>query len=98
MEDLFEETDIVNVEYYNGIKSMVNCPICLNIIKDPVQCEKCQNNFCSDCVKSVPQCPFRCENSNYNPSLSCKRLLSELKIKCKCGKECGFDFIKKHKD
>ena len=36
-EDLFDEKDIVNQEYYNGIKHLINCSICLNIVKDPVQ-------------------------------------------------------------
>ncbi len=97
-EPFFEEQDIVNQEYYKGIKSMVNCPICLNIIEDPVQCDKCQHYFCSECIKQLNKCPFRCENNSYIPSLNCKNLLSELKIKCKCGKEFGYDFIKKHKE
>ena len=46
MVDLFEEKDIVNKEYYEGVKDKINCSICLNIIKDPVQCDKCQKFFC----------------------------------------------------
>jgi len=45
MVDLFEEKDIVNKEYYEGVKDKINCSICLNIIKDPVQCDKCQKFF-----------------------------------------------------
>ena len=94
---LFDEIDIVNQEYYKGIKSMVNCLICLNVIKDPVQCDKCQHYYCSNCVKNLSQCPLRCSENKYIPSLPCKQLLSELKIKCKCGKVIEYDFLKKHK-
>ena len=94
---LFEEIDIVNQEYYKGIKPMVNCLICLNIIEDPVQCDKCQHFYCSNCIKDLNQCPLRCSQNKYIPSLACKQLLSELKIKCKCGKVVEYDFFKKHK-
>ena len=97
-EDLFDENDIINKEYYNGIKSMVVCLVCLNIVKDPVQCDKCQHYYCSGCIKNLEVCPLRCLNNKYTPSLACKQLLSELKIKCKCGKEIKYDFIKKHKE
>ena len=97
-EDLFDEKDIDNKEYYKGIKPMVNCSICLNIIQDPVQCNKCQHFFCSECVKNLKLCPFRCENNVYTPSLACKQLISEIKIKCICGKVLEYDFFRKHKE
>ena len=97
-ENLFDEEDIVNKEYYEGIKSMINCLVCLNIVKDPVQCDKCQHYFCSGCIKNLNICPLRCRDNKYIPSIACKQLLSELKIKCKCGKEIKYDFFKKHKE
>ena len=50
-EELFNENDIENKEYYKGIKSMVNCSICLYIIEDPVQCNKCQHFFVQNVSK-----------------------------------------------
>jgi len=97
-ESLIEENDIINKEYYNGVKNMINCSICLNIIEDPLQCNKCQHFFCFKCIKKTNNCPFRCDDNEYVSSLTCKSLLSELKIKCKCGKEIKYDFIKKHKN
>ena len=98
MVDLFDEKDIVNKEYYNGIKDKINCPICLSIIEEPYQCSKCERFFCKNCILSVEKCPFRCENNTYNPSLLCKQLISELKIKCKCGQVVDFDHIRIHKE
>lgn len=95
---LFEENDIVNREYYEGIKDIIKCGICLDIVKEPVQCSKCQHYFCSQCSKQLKNCPFRCENSSIIPSFTCNQLLSGLKIKCKCGNEIGYDFLRKHKE
>jgi len=97
-ESYFEEKDIVNKEYYEGIKYMVNCSICLDIIRDPVQCTKCQHCFCWQCVKKLNSCPFKCGLTFFKSALLCKQLLSELIIKCECGKEMSFDFIKIHKE
>ena len=53
MDNIFSESNIVNKEYYEGIKSMINCLICLNIIENPVQCTKCQHYFCSECITDI---------------------------------------------
>jgi len=98
LELLFEEDDIVNREYYEGIKDMIKCTICLDIVKEPVQCNKCQHCFCSLCSRELKKCPFRCENSSIISSFVCNQLLSGLKIKCKCGNEIGYDFLKNHKE
>ena len=81
MEKIFSENNIINKEYYDGIKSMVNCLICLNIIENPVQCSKCQHYFCSECINSVEEkCPLRCKNNEYIKSIPCANLLSNLKL------------------
>jgi len=96
-EPLFKEDEIHNKQYYEGIKDLIKCSICLDIVKNPVQCNKCQNCFCLLCVKKLTKCPLRCESSKFIPSLICKSLLSNLTIKCRCKKEIGYDFIEKHK-
>jgi len=96
---LFSESDIVNKEYYKSIKDVINCSICSDIIKDPVQCNKCQHCFCSLCIKRLRNCrPCNCQFNQFIPSLICKNLLSELIIKCSCGDELKYDFIQKHKE
>ncbi|ORX52203.1 hypothetical protein BCR36DRAFT_325010 [Piromyces finnis] len=92
-----EEKDIKNKEYYEGIKDLVNCSICLEIIRQPVQCDKCQHCFCAECVKGLTDCPYRCKNNKFSTSYICNNLLSRLIIECECGKEVNYDFIKKHK-
>ena len=97
MEKIFSENNIINKEYYDGIKSMVNCLICLNIIENPVQCSKCQHYFCSECINSVEEkCPLRCKNNEYIKSIPCANLLSNLKYKCACGEIVNHDEREKH--
>ena len=97
MDKIFSESNIVNKEYYEGIKSMINCLICLNIIENPVQCTKCQHYFCSECINSVnKKCPLRCENNEYIKSMPCLNLLSNLKFKCKCDEIVTYDQREKH--
>ena len=35
-EFIINETDIINKEYYEGVKDIINCLICLNIIEEPL--------------------------------------------------------------
>ena len=45
------------------------CPLCIRIVKDPVECDKCENMFCSECTKSLDKrvggCPFKCQNAKF---------------------------------
>ena len=96
MDELFTEKNIVNKEYYEGVKSMINCLICLNIIEDPVQCSKCQHYFCSECINENVKCPLRCEDNQFIKSISCSNLLSNLKFKCICEEIVYYDDREKH--
>ena len=96
-ESFIKQDEIVNKEYYNGIKDIITCLICLDIISDPVQCDKCQHCFCSKCIQNCKKCPLRCNYSNFTPALLCKKLISEIEIKCVCGETIKYDNILKHK-
>lgn len=96
-ESIIKQDEIVNKEYYEGIKDIITCLICLDIASDPVQCDKCQHCFCSKCIKNCKKCPLRCNNSNFTPAFLCKKLISEIEIKCVCGEKVKYDNILKHK-
>ena len=97
-----EEEIVINKDYYEGIKSMITCSICSLIIQNPVQCNKCQNFFCSKCINNWTIksnfCPFKCQDNEYIPSRICKNLISQIKVKCKCGEEMSYDKYVEHKD
>ena len=98
MEKFFSEKNIVNNEYYEGIKSLVNCLICLGIVENPVQCTKCQHYFCSECIKENKKCPMRCEGNQFIKSITGSNLLSNLKFKCSCEEIVPYDEREKHLD
>ena len=96
-----EEEQIVNKDYYEGIKDMINCMICGCVIEDPVECNKCQKCFCKKCIDDWTNkkkiCPVICTNNTYTSARLCKILISQIIIQCKCGKELSYDKYKNHK-
>ena len=92
------EGDIINKEYFENIRNIVICSICLNIIEEPIFCNQCQYNFCIDCIKKLSRCPMGCQNYQFVPGQLCEELLSGIKIKCECDNEISYNDIKKHKE
>ena len=73
----------------NDIKEDFNCPICFDILQDPVMISACQHYFCRVCItkwlKNEISCP-KCRITTYSvdpPPRILKNLLDELNIKCK---------------
>ena len=101
MEKYINEGTVVDNEIYQLFKESVICPICTNILIEPVMCMKCQNSYCKRCSedwsKKNDKCPNRCENPNYQRSLEKNNILSKLKFKCEnCGEQIFYDKVEKH--
>ena len=81
--------DIYNTNEVQNMKELIKCPICLNVLMSPVQCNKCNNCFCKLCINTYEdskiKCPFRCEYPIYQENKFVKNVLSILKFKCKNG-------------
>ena len=94
--------DIYNKNEVENMLELLKCPICLNILMTPVQCNKCNNCFCKLCIDhyqdSKIKCPFRCENPAYLENKFVKNVLSILKFKCKngCDKIIKYEELEKH--
>ena len=94
--------DIFNINEEINLKELLKCPICLNILISPVQCNKCNKCFCKLCIEnyndSKNKCPFRCINPVYLGNKFVNNVLSILKIKCKngCGKIINYEDLEKH--
>ena len=94
--------DIYNKNEVENMIELLKCPICLNILNSPVQCNKCNNCFCKLCIDyykdSKTKCPFRCENPLYMENKFVKNVLSILKFKCRngCDKIIKYDELEKH--
>ena len=93
------QDEIKNIDFYEQIKEIINCIICLNIIEDPVQCSICKYNFCKECINKLGRCPMGCQNYEIIPGIYCKELISNIIIKCsKCGLDVNYENIGKHKE
>ena len=66
----------------------ITCPICLDIVWDPVDCSKCGFIFCENCIdesieKVDDSCPI-CKNSPFQTTecKTIKKLLAKFKFRC----------------
>ena len=80
---------IVNKDILKDID--VICKICKGILNNPVQCSKCENSFCKNCIENYQlnekekKCLFNCENAEFNKPIKINNLLVDLKFTCKKG-------------
>ena len=64
-----------------NIIDYLNCPICFNLCEDPLDCTKCGNIFCEDCIK-VSKCPICRQETNFKESKFATKLIDTLETKC----------------
>ena len=94
--------DIYNKNETANMKDLLTCPICLNILMFPVQCNKCNKCFCKMCIDNYANsksiCPFKCDNPLYNPNKFVENVLAILQFKCKngCDKIIKYEELQKH--
>ena len=103
MEDYVNLDTIVDDSFYRGLKEYVICPLCSNILIDPVECVKCQKIYCKRCIdfwkKINVQCPNNCRFQIYQKSTRRNNMLSSLKIKCVgCNSPIKYFEAKEHHD
>lgn len=80
------------------------CKICLSIVKNPVSCNKCEDLFCSLCIKKSLQIKKECPNCReilVEPkeiNRMVKRIIDEMKINCPfdCEKIFPLQSLEKH--
>jgi len=103
MEDFIRQDTVIEDSIYSVFKDSVICPLCSNILINPVMCMNCQSVYCKKCIdewsEQDKKCPNKCENPNYKKSIEKINILSKLKFKCqKCGEEILYDNAKSHID
>ena len=78
------------------------CPICLDILIDPILHSACGNMFCRRCIGLLSSCPL-CRKTILESDLTpvpnvTKDLIAKLKVKCNhCGQEMTLEASKTHK-
>ena len=80
-------------------KSSVTCPICVNILINPVICINCQKVHCKKCIDNPINEDKKClcDNPNYQKAYDKIEILSKLKFICfECGEGIPYDEAQKH--
>ena len=86
MEEGYEDT-----RFENTVDRHFHCPICLNVLRDPVQCRRNQHYFCTPCItkhlqENYQACPTCMEELTVEtlgrPTRLLSSVLSTLKIAC----------------
>ena len=67
---MFEDCSLlIDHKKFVDIEKDIICPICLDILNEPFLCNKCQNNFCNNCITkwkiNNSKCPICCTNADY---------------------------------
>ena len=67
---------------------ILECPCCLNLVWEPVDCQNCKNIFCNSCAQNIVEkygnkCPM-CNISpfNFSKAFFAKKVLDLINIKC----------------
>ncbi len=67
------------------MQDYLQCPICLDIAKNAVECEACHNLMCDQCVSDLrkKECPAcRKENFKVAPSILARRMIGAMPQQC----------------
>lgn len=93
---------IVEVESYKLIEDLIQCEICKELLNNPIQCQKCENVFCSSCfeefISRTCECPFKCKNPISKPCRIANNLLDNFSFKCinNCNSNIKYSHLEDH--
>jgi len=92
---------IVNLEKLQLIDDLIKCPICLNYLNNPFECELCGGLFCENCIqnwlKTKKKCPMRCQELRIKrANINSRKLLNTVELRCQNYPDC--DFVAKYWD
>ena len=97
----FLELGYGDERFQNSVDEDLHCPICMNVLKDPVQCGPNEHYFCSNCItrhlKNSQSCPFCVEELSQEtlkpPSRFVNNRLNKLVIRCDYFERGCQDFV-----
>ena len=58
------------------------CPICLDLVNQPVSTSCCGQLYCEKCIEGQEFCPTCCEEFTTAPDVGSTRLMKAFKVKC----------------
>src|SRR5574344_2466704 len=101
-DEYFDTSLIINQKEYAVIESFTKCVICEDLLREPMKCTQCENNFCKQCIenwmKKSNTCPFKCKDFEVKPAKFISQMLEKIKFKCKngCDAEIPYNDVEEH--
>lgn len=93
----FTDKNLIEDEYYLGIKDLVTCKLCHNILKEPMMCLECQKSFCKNCSEELTIDFHLCEKPNFIKNKNVIEMIQKLKYLCNnCKQEVKEADIESH--
>ena len=93
-EELIENQE----EFPEGILQSLECCICLELVKDPVECAGCQSIYCSECWKQLEiagkGCVMRCTKKVEKANKFVYDILKKIKLRCPICEIGGLNYFK----
>lgn len=92
-----KEQQIDNYSQFASILPSFVCPICLDVVKNPNQCETCDSLYCLECFEFLKTggggCVMKCKNAKFKKAdRFVLDTLSKLKITCETCKKKNIDY------
>ena len=92
-----KEEQIENYDQYKKILESFCCPICLDIVKNPLECTKCETLYCEECWEFIKmagkKCTMNCEKASVKKANKfVLDTLSKLKITCESCQKKNIDY------
>lgn len=47
-----QDNEEIDLECFQLIKEVLQCPICTDIVKDPLNVKNCLHKFCANCIEN----------------------------------------------
>jgi hypothetical protein len=47
-----DESASVDLSLFRQIKELLHCPVCYDVLKDPLNVKMCLHKFCSNCIEN----------------------------------------------
>ena len=80
-EDYFTDESL---QKYEEFSDLLNCPICLDMLEDPVECDQCSGTVCRRCLNAndIDNCNLCRQISVFRSSRNTVKFLDKFKFKC----------------
>ena len=85
-------------EFPENVLQSLECCICIELVKEPVECKGCQSIYCKECWEQLKiagkGCVMRCTKPVEKANKFLFEILKKLKLKCPICEEGGLSYPK----